>query len=353
MATPSRTADSPLSDSTAIGTVRRSVVLDRLKTEPWSFNFFQAIRLMARIYRDRAMVGRFQPPSREFLRFQIHQHTSFPASQIQGMTWPDNGTPRMLVNFIGLTGPAGLLPLYYSELIRERARARDYAFAAFLDIFNHRIISLFYQAWEKYRFIIAYERGERDRISHLLLDVIGLGTPGLQKRLPVTDDALLYYSGLLSLHPRSAVGLEQLLGDYFDVPVTVEQFVGAWYPLATSDQCCFLFQNSYSEQVSFGAIVGDEIYDQNSGIRVVLGPLSLPQYRMFLPGGTAHEEVQALTRLYAGPEMDFEIKLILKRAEVPVCELNEIVPVSPQLGWTTWAKTVPMGRDPGDTILRI
>ena len=41
------------------------------------------------------------------------------------------------------------------------------------------MISLFYQAWEKYRFTIAYEHGERDRFSHHLLDLIGLGTKGL------------------------------------------------------------------------------------------------------------------------------------------------------------------------------
>ena len=58
------------------------------------------------------------------------------------------------------------------------------------------MISLFYQAWEKYRFTIAYERGERDRFSHHLLDLIGLGTPGLQERQSVPDDSLLFYSGL-------------------------------------------------------------------------------------------------------------------------------------------------------------
>ena len=35
----------------------------------------------------------------------------------------------------------------------------------FLDIFNHRLISLFYRAWEKYRFPIAYERRDEDTFS--------------------------------------------------------------------------------------------------------------------------------------------------------------------------------------------
>ena len=162
---------------------------------------------------------------------------AFPASQIQELERPADGPARMRVNFMGLTGPSGVLPLMYSELVIDRLRARDRTMRDFFDIFNHRMISLFYQAWEKYRFTIPYERGERDRFSHHLLALLGLGTPGLQDRQDVSDDSLLFYAGLLSLHARSATALRQVLADYFDVPVEIEQFVGAWYPLDRESQC--------------------------------------------------------------------------------------------------------------------
>ena len=121
--------------------------------------------------------------------------------------------------FMGLTGPLGVLPLAYTELVMERLRARDTTLRDFYDVFNHRMISLFYQAWEKYRFQIPYERGERDRFSHHVLALLGLGTPGLEDRQDVPDDSLLFYSGLLASHARSATGLRQLLEDYFGVAV--------------------------------------------------------------------------------------------------------------------------------------
>ena len=124
----------------------------------------------------------------------------------------------MKVNFMGLTGPEGVLPLYYTSLLAERTRAGDHSAVDFFDIFNHRIISLFYLAWEKYRFSVAYEREGLDPFSHHLMDLIGLGTPGLQNRLPVLDDSLLYYSGLLAQRPRSATALRNLLSDYFEFP---------------------------------------------------------------------------------------------------------------------------------------
>jgi type VI secretion system protein ImpH len=335
-----------------ISAVRYWDVTQNLRDEPWTFQFFQAVRLLERILPDRSPIGRFVHPSKEIVRINVHTGTAFPASQIQELRWDADGAPVLVVNFMGLFGPLGLLPLYYSEMIRERLRAKDTTMVAFFNIFNHRMISLFYQAWEKYRFTIAYERGERDRFSHHLMDLIGLGTVGLQTRQAVPDDSLLFYSGLFALHARSATALKQILEDYFDVPVDVEQFVGAWYPLVTDTQCR-LDHLAVSEQLGIGAVVGDEIWDQGAGVRIRLGPLDLNQYLDFLPEGTAHAPLRAITRFFSGDEIDFEVQLVLKREQVPACELDEAVTVVPQLGWSTWVKSVAMTRDPADTILRI
>src|SRR5258708_2254120 len=241
---------------------------------------------------ERRVVGRFSNPSDEVVRFGSYHSVAFPASAIQELERPVTGPARMRVNFMGLTGPSGVLPLVYSELVIGRLRARDRTLRDFYDVFNHRMISLFYQAWEKYRFVIPYERGERDRFSHHVLALLGLGTPGLQDRQEVSDDSLLFYSGLLSGHARSAAGLQQLLADYFRVPVEIEQFVGAWYPVEADSQCSLGEGTSYSERLGFGAVVGDEIWDQQSRVRIRLGPLALERYREFLPGGEAYRHVK-------------------------------------------------------------
>jgi len=243
-----------------------------------------------------------------------------------------------------------VLPLPYTSLMLDRIRERDGSMRDFFDIFNHRIVSLFFLAFEKYRFSIPYERGERDRFSHHILALIGLGTPGLQNRQEVTDDSLLFYSGLLSSHMRSAAALRQLLMDYYSVPAEIEQFVGVWRPVEQESQCSFTEENDYSERLGYGAVVGDEIWDQQSRIRICLGPLTLEQYVDFLPGGEACRSIRALTEFYAGGEYDMEVQLILKREEVPRCELE---PEGQRLGWTSWIKNRDFTRDPGETILEL
>jgi len=331
--------------------VAASVVGVKLREQPFCFHFFQAVRLLERLLPERTAVGKLAHPSREVAHFGAHASLSFPASEIQGIDWPDQGQPRITVNFLGLTGPEGVLPTPYTALIRERLRASDSALRDFFDVFNHRIISLFYQAWRKYRFDVAYERGERHRFTRQILSLVGLGTDGLQDRQAVPDDAFVYYAGLLGQRPRSAQALRQIIRDYFDVPVEVEQFSGGWYRLDADTQCSFSEGSIESEQLGFGAVVGDEVWNQQSRIRVVLGPLSLEQYLSFLPDGSCHKALQAWTRFFSNDEFDFEVKLILEREDVPRCELGADGACAPRLGWVTWVKSVTLGRDPDDTVL--
>ncbi len=311
------------------------------------------MRLLGRLLAGRQPVGRFHQPAAEVVRFAARAILTFPASEIQSLTLREDGPPLMTVNFMGLTGPLGVLPLYYTELVMERLRARDTAMRDFLDIFNHRIISLFYQAWEKYRFPIAYERGDRAGFVELLLSFVGLGTPGLTTRQAVEDESLLFYGGLLGQRPRSAAALEQLLADYFDVPVEIEQFVGAWCSLDRGTQTRFEDAENPSGQLGRGAVVGDEIWDLQSCVRLKLGPLPLDRYLDFLPTGTAHAPLRAITGFFSGHELSFEVQLILKREEVPACELGAEGEQAPRLGWVTWVKSAPMDRDPADTVLRL
>src|SRR5262249_12446260 len=137
MATPRRRTDPPLERE--------------LFEEPYRFDFFQAVRLLGRLQPDRARVGHGGHPGREVARFRARQSLAFPPSSVHELERPKDpdGPPEMTVAFLGLTGPSGVLPRVYTELLMERRRAGDRTPTAFFDVFNHRAISLFYRAWEK------------------------------------------------------------------------------------------------------------------------------------------------------------------------------------------------------------
>ena len=186
--------------------------------EGYRFDFFQAVRLLERLYPERQPIGHSASPAEEVVRFRARLALSFPPSAIHEITpAPDAAQPaQMTVAFMGLTGLLGVLPRHYTELLLERGRRKDWTLRDFLDIFNHRMISLFYRAWEKYRLPIVYEAAawrhqDSDRFSQYLFDLMGLGTKGLRGRMDVGDQVLLFYTGLLAQHPHSASALVGVL----------------------------------------------------------------------------------------------------------------------------------------------
>jgi type VI secretion system protein ImpH len=331
-----------------------------IRAEPTAFSFFQAVRLLSRLRPDRAPVGGWADPASEVARFSASTSLGFPAGEIQSLAMSNDATndaappPRMTVNFLGLTGPQGVLPRTYTEHAATLARARDTAFRDFLDIFNHRVLSLFYRAWKAHRSSVLQEEGAEDRVHDHLLDLAGIGTSGMQNRLPVPNAALAFYAGLLALRARPADGLARLVGDYFDVPADVEQFVGEWRHVNEAGQCTMGAEDD-AGRLGFG-VLGDAAWDPQARVRLRLGPLTRAQYEAFLPGGEAYEGLCALARLYTDEAVGVDAQLVLARKEVPRCVIRPPThegPAPPRLGRGTWLAARPLERDPDETMLRL
>ena len=237
-----------------------------------------------------------------------------------------------------------------TELLRERISYKDTALWAFLDIFHHRFTALFYRAWEKYRFPIAYERRGEDSFTEYLYDLIGMGTPGLRGRMAVPDQALLLYAGHIAQKPHSAEAIACILRDYFRAPAAIVQFQGQWFPLEPENVTRMGQANC---ELGRTVVAGDSVFVSQSKFRVRLGPLTLAQFVSFLPVGPAWKPVTDLTRYLAGLEFDYDVQLVLRRDEVPPCSLDSKSPLPPMLGWTTWITSETPRKDADEVVLPV
>lgn len=349
------TTTAPDPDDTSASTPDEGAAAQRamqqlLTDRPRGFAFFRAVHVLSRLHPNRNPIGEWHDPSTEIMRFVVPPSLSFPPTEITSLdlTELDENRPaRMGVAFFGLTGPQGVMPHAYTQHVADRTRARDTAMRDFLDMFHHRLISLFYRAWARHRFVESVESGRPDRLRDHLLDLIGFGTKGVQNRSAVRDDSLAYYAGLLAARPRSAAGLAQLVADYFAVRAVVEQFVGAWRTLATTGRFD-VGADSDDGRLGFG-VVGDAVWDPQARVRLRLGPLTRRQFDDFLPGGSAHASLVALARLYADEQVGVEAQLVLRRDDVPGVQLG--ASDIPTLGLGTWLRVRPMQRDPDETVL--
>lgn len=325
----------------------------KLFEEPYRFEFFQAVRLLEKVFPELKAVGQEAMPFDEIVRFRTHVSFDFPASEIDRLveTFDDTSNQRkleMFINFMGMVGINGVMPVPYTELVASRARYGDTAMWAFLDIFTHRSVSLFFRAWGKYRFPVGYERGQ-DKFTSYLFDFVGLGTDGLRGRMSLEDEALLPYGGLIAQKPHSSNALGNILSDYFGVKAKIIQFFGQWLDLDSESITRLGTANS---QLSRTAIVGTRIWEQQSKFRVVLGPMPFKKFRAFLPNGTGSESLRSIVRFMTGLEFDFDIRLILQAEQVPSCILTTRAKRRPMLGWSSWLKTEPFKEDDDQVILQ-
>ena len=323
--------------------------------EPYRFEFFQAVRLIERIVSERSPVGGPAMPGDEAVRFRSHITLQFPASEIQEIREPtvdeaaDNKPMEMFVNFMGMVGPSGVLPMHYTELVFDRIRHRDTSMWAFLDMFAHRAISMFFRAWNKYRFPIQYERGHGDDFTNNLFDLAGLGTHGLRGRMHLDDESLLAYTGLVAQKPHSASACSNILSDYFEAPVKIFQFFGQWIDLSAEDYSKLGVANMVLGRTT---VAGTRIWDQMSNFRVKLGPLPFNKFQGFLPNGSAYKPLRSLIRFLVGQELDFDVQLSLLAAQVPGMILTTRALRRPMLGWTTWLKSQPFKDNDEQVVLQ-
>ncbi|MEJ2102892.1 MAG: type VI secretion system baseplate subunit TssG, partial [Desulfobacterales bacterium] len=204
------------------------------------------------------------------------------------------------------------------------------------DMFHHRLISLFYLAWKKHRFPENYQPGAKDRLSGYLLSLTGLGTPGLTKTLGLPEESLTFYSGLLSRPIPSAAAIEAAVSYFSGTAVAVEQFIERQLALSPEDQTRLGFANA---RLGRDTICGKYVRECQTKFRVHVGPTHYSHFLRLLPSGDLLQPIFALVRYMAGMEYEFEIRLFLKREEVPSCILGTEAPTPMRLGWTTWIKS--------------
>jgi type VI secretion system protein ImpH len=299
----------------------RQSLAQRLGGNPLHLTFFAAMRKLEGVFRDAPRFGESLDPALEPVRLGQDPSLAFRGSALTDVRDGDDATPAQVrVSYFGAFGPHGPLPTHLTQYIDDRRRHRgDGTWVGFLDIFHHRMISLFYRAWANAQPAVQRDRPESDHFAHYLGALIGQST-GAEPR-PTTDlDELALCAATHFVGPtRHADGLRKTLQLCFGVPVTIEEFVGQW--LDIPPEYCWIIPPSLPDAPSTIGVLGEstrvgtQVYDRQSKFRVVLGELALDEYRRFLPGGDLLAPLIELVRRYAGDEVGWDLRLVLREAD--------------------------------------
>jgi type VI secretion system protein ImpH len=301
-----------------------------LAAAPYRYDFYQTLRRIECLHDDKPRWGRALRPIDEPVRLGQDPDLAFAPSPLASFEARDGRPPRLQVRLFGLFGPNGPLPIHLTEYAHERLHhAGDPTLSRFLDIFHHRFLAMFYRAWAQAQPSVNHDRPRDDRFTVYVGSFLGVAPASFRGRDALPDLARLFHVGVLIRQVRNVEGLVHILEHFFRVPVRVEEFVGHWLSLGGGERT---FLSADRAALGSGAVLGRRVWDRQHKFRIHLGPLTLDQYESFLPGGAPLKKLVDWVRTYLCYELDWDVRLLLQRDEVPLLTLGG----GKRLGWTTW-----------------
>lgn len=320
--------------SAARPTAAHLTPLEELRRAPERFSLFAALRLLEQAFPQRPRLGEGRKAHDEALRLGHTPHLTFATSDVAAYEETVQGG-RLEQHSFGLFGPNGPLPVHLTELAYQRRRnAEDDTIADFLQIFQHRLISLFYRAWANSDPATSFDRPDSDRFVMYVGSVLGLAPPAARDRDAVPDYAKLSRAGLFAQQSRPAEALETILADYLDLDADVRQLSGAWLTLPRELRCR-LRRDPQAATLGEGAFLGQSSWQRQHKFEMAFGPLTFARFETFLPGRQSLRKVCALVRFYTNDEWMWQLRLLLLAEEIPRLCLGK----AGLLGWSTWLGT--------------
>ncbi|ARA91963.1 hypothetical protein AWN76_001470 [Rhodothermaceae bacterium RA] len=292
----------------------------RLLREGYRFNFYQAVRLLERLFPEAPKPGTSGAGPAERIRFRPDHAMVFPAADIRRVTWHDGPVPHveLVATFLGLYGiDAPMPPAFFEPITLEQSEAEP--LKAFLDLFNQRFYAYFYRAWKKYRPNLHDSDTGQQADLRRFLAVAGLGTPGAAAP-PTSAFVLSAFAARLVHRPRNAEGLRSLVQSLLgEVPVHIQEFVPTWVPLPHRGR----LGRRAGMRLGEDALLGERVYDVAGTFRIRLGPLGLETYLSLLPGGTQARRLRDLVCMYTAHTLAYDVELVVRAAEMPRLRLGD------------------------------
>lgn len=337
----------------AMGCEKRAAATDMKKLEKkiHYYSFFRATQILyksAGINEERLDQ---LAPCDEPVRFKVNSSLGFPSSDLSHLQKSSTADYKkayeyeLEVNFLGLHGVDSPLPSYFMEEVAQLL-PEDAVQKYFLDFFNHRLLSILYRVWRKYRYYIRFQANAEDDFSQHIFALFGMYAPEMRTINNESTDAdtegsikwnqLLAYSGLLASRNRSPQVICGVLSHTFDfnrdgIEISIDSFV-LRKVVIPAHQRWRLGENNSSAAVN--AVVGSKVADRSGKFRIVIRHLTFSRLKRFLPRGEDYKTLKKLVEFMLKDQFAYDLKLYLRSDQTPPMTLQ--ANSEGRLGWSSF-----------------
>jgi type VI secretion system protein ImpH len=292
-------------------------IIENLLENPYDYSLFAAISLIQRYYHNYEAIGGLGDPSREVIRLKNSCSLMFPAGEIKSIEQSESESRIQLMietPSLGLYGVFSPLPLRYTEeLISSQEEDQEVCrqLRDFLDIYNHRLLSLAYRV-DQYRMLNNNWAQLNDSPMNLIISALS-GMPSLfQTGNNEVSDWQVESIKYLVFGTRSASNLRAWLKMHFGhIPISIEEFSPYWVNIPDEEKAflgvhgCQL-ASEYNSMLE-GITIGDWIKDNETKFRVTVGPLDWETFKSFLPNEENFRKMKSLVSIFSPDWLFYDV----------------------------------------------
>ena len=284
----------------------------RLLSQPKSFGFYQAMRLL----------GWLAQESGKTLRVLPKLNQSFPASDIEAVVETDTEY-QLITNFLSLYTTDSPMPMYTIERWMQQDQGDDTAELDFLNIFHQRIYEMLFGTWQKYR--LAHRMGQNDQpqLNVILNGISGLGFRASARVFALYPE-LAQYARFFMPANSSPYNLQTLISLCFNIPATVESFYPAPTVIHVDQQNCL---GRAQHQLGVTLYLGQLFASVNSNLLIRLSINVFSAALDFMPKGKKSEKLQHMLFLYLAKPLRCFLQLELSEKALQACRLGDATPL--------------------------
>ncbi len=279
------------------------------------YQFFSAVQALHRLSPLVVPVGELGPFSQEPVHFRHSTALHFHPGDVENIEIPAEGPARLTSTFLGLFGAASPLATHFSEDVIEAEQDDQPTLRAFYDIFHHRLISLYYRAWKKYRLQAGFRLNEEDSSTKRMLCMVGVDAYGARAESCLSRLEILELAPLLSMRARPPrvliLAIRRLLPG---VDVTIEQFVERRAEIDPEDR---MQLGRKSNRLGRNFTLGARVLDRSARFRIIMGPMDYDTCETFIPGGARYPILRRVIEQFSRGTLECEVDLLLNKNEIP------------------------------------
>lgn len=288
----------------------------RLRTGTGAPDFFELVRRIGHGRPDLPRLGKAARPTQENVRFGQTPYLHFPPTEVAEIR-PGNGNAEALIMtyFFGLLGVNGPMPLEFTDYVFQRSHNYyDQTWRRFLDIINHRFLTLFYRAWAENEQAVSFDRPDDDKITDIIRALAGTSSEMFSsgRFFPYLT---ANYANHFGRSVKSRSSLEEILHNVMNADLKVKDFVVSSYDIPKEARCCLCHRET--SVLGKNIQLGRTYMSATREFEIEVGPLPFAECNKWMPGTKGFELFNRIVTAFLDRPLEYSLTFIVIGKTIP------------------------------------